>query len=58
MFELYFCIDFMTLHIDYHLDNFPGSNNLPLLFKVSLHDEKYQVMNINNDILETCFVFS
>ena len=51
----------MTLHIDYHLDDFPGNNNLPLLSKVSLYDTKYKVKNINNckrnDIRETYFVF-
>ena len=34
MFPLYSFIDTMTLHIDYHLDDFPGNNNLPyVLFK-------------------------
>ena len=41
MFQLYSCIDSMTLHIEYHRDDFPGSNNLPLLYKVSLYDKKH-----------------
>ena len=41
MFQLYLCIDSMTLHIDYHRDDFPGSDNLPLLYKVSLYDKKH-----------------
>ena len=62
MVQLYLCIDSMTLHIDYHLDDFPGNNNLPLLRKVSLYDKKHQVKNINNAklniIRETYFVFN
>ena len=62
MLPLYLCLDSITLHVDYHLDDFPGNNNLPSLSKVSLYDKKYQVMNINsgmlNNIRETYFVFS
>ena len=62
IFQLYLCVDSITLDTDYHLDDFPGNNNLPSLSKVSLYDKKYQVMNINsgklNNIRETYFVFS
>ena len=42
------CINSITLYTDHHLDDFPGNNNLLLLFKVSLYDKKYKVKKINN----------